>query len=39
MCERAPIRDAEIGALCRSIVSSQQSEIDRMRAKLSELKR
>ena len=37
MCEKAPIRDAEIEKLCRSIISSQQSEIDQMKAKLSQL--
>jgi uncharacterized protein (DUF305 family) len=39
MCEEAPIHDAEIQALCRSIISSQQSEIDQMKAKLSALDR
>lgn len=33
MCEEAPIRDPEIKQLCGSIVSSQQSEIDRMKTK------
>ncbi len=34
MCEQAPITDPEITALCRTIVSSQQAEIDQMKAKL-----
>ena len=37
MCEHASIQDAEIKELCRSIISSQQAEIDQMRAKLGEL--
>lgn len=37
MCERAPISDAEIKRLCQSIRSSQQAEIDQMKAKLREL--
>jgi len=37
MCERAAIQDAEIKALCQTIISSQQAEIDQMRAKLQEL--
>jgi DUF305 family protein family protein len=39
MCEHAPLQDAEIKALCKNIVSSQQSEIDQMKAKLSALGR
>jgi uncharacterized protein (DUF305 family) len=39
MCEKAPIRDPEIKELCTAIVSSQQSEIDRMKAKLAQLER
>ena len=39
MCEQAPIQDAEIKALCKNIISSQQSEIDQMKAKLSALGR
>jgi uncharacterized protein (DUF305 family) len=39
MCERAPIQDSEIKALCRNIISSQQSEIAQMKAKLSALGR
>ena len=34
MCQRAPLVDPEIHALCRSIVQSQQSEIDLMKAML-----
>jgi uncharacterized protein (DUF305 family) len=37
MCEQAPLQDSEIKALCKNIVSSQQSEIDQMKAKLSAL--
>jgi uncharacterized protein (DUF305 family) len=39
MCEQAPTRDPEIKDLCAAIVSSQQSEIDQMKAKLAELER
>ncbi len=39
MCEQAPVQDAEIKALCRTIISSQQSEIDQMKAKLSALEK
>lgn len=34
MCERAPIDDVEIRALCRSILEGQASEIALMKAKL-----
>ena len=34
MCEKAPINDAEIKQLCRTIISSQQKEIDQMKARL-----
>jgi len=37
MCKRAPIRDREIESLCAGIVSSQQAEIDQMKAKLAEM--
>jgi uncharacterized protein (DUF305 family) len=37
MCERAAIRDSEIKQLCQGIVSSQQAEIDQMKAKLRDL--
>jgi Domain of unknown function (DUF305) len=36
MCEAASIRDSEIARLCEGIVSSQQAEINQMRAKLQE---
>lgn len=39
MCEQAPLEDAEIKALCTNIVSSQQSEIDQMKAKLEALQK
>lgn len=37
MCEQAAIQDAEIKDLCKTIISSQQQEIDQMKAKLAEL--
>lgn len=37
MCENAVLQDPEIKELCVSIVSSQQQEIDQMKAKLEEL--
>ncbi|HKY55554.1 MAG TPA: DUF305 domain-containing protein [Anaerolineales bacterium] len=37
MCEQAPIQNSEIQALCQSIISSQQAEIDQMKALLNEL--
>ena len=37
MCEQSPIQDAEIKRLCAAIISSQQSEIDQMKAKLKAL--
>ena len=39
MCEHASIPDTEIKALCETIISSQQAEIDQMKAKLLELER
>jgi hypothetical protein len=39
MCNKAPIQDAEIQELCKSILSGQQSEIDLMKAKLDQLDR
>ena len=39
MCERASIQDPDIKSLCESIISSQQAEIDQMKAKLGELQR
>ena len=38
MCEKAPLQDFEIRELCKNIISSQQSEIDQMKAKLNQLK-
>ncbi len=37
MCEQAAINDPEIKQLCRKIISSQQREIDQMKAKLNTL--
>jgi len=37
MCEEASLKDPEIKALCEAIRSGQQSEIDFMKAKLTEL--
>jgi uncharacterized protein (DUF305 family) len=34
MCEKAPVQSAEITELCRNIISSQQREIDQMKALL-----
>jgi len=34
MCQEAPIRSAEIRRLCQGIISSQQVEIDQMKATL-----
>ena len=34
MCKEAQLRDAEVEALCRTIVANQSSEIDQMRAML-----
>jgi uncharacterized protein (DUF305 family) len=39
MCEKANIQDPEIKDLCQSIISSQQQEIDQMKAKLQELEK
>jgi uncharacterized protein (DUF305 family) len=39
MCEHASIQDAEIQQLCQNIISSQQAEIDQMKAKLAELQK
>jgi len=39
MCEQASIDDPEIKELCGTIISSQQAEIDQMKAKLSELEK
>ena len=37
MCEKAPIQDAEIQALCRTIISGQQEEIAQMKALLNKV--
>lgn len=37
MCERASLQDAELQALCDSIIQSQQEEIDQMEAILQRL--
>lgn len=37
MCEESQIQDPEIRALCDSIIESQQSEIDQMKAMLREM--
>jgi uncharacterized protein (DUF305 family) len=39
MCEEAPIRDPEIKEMCVAIISSQRSEIEQMKAKLTELEK
>jgi uncharacterized protein (DUF305 family) len=39
MCERTDLEDPEIKALCQSIISGQQAEIDQMKAKLQEMDR
>jgi uncharacterized protein (DUF305 family) len=39
MCRKASIQDPEIKQLREAIVSSQQSEIDQMKAKLAEFDR
>lgn len=37
MCEKAPIQDAEIQALCRTIIDGQQEEIAQMKALLNKV--
>ena len=37
MCENASINDTEVKELCKNIISGQQSEINKMKAKLKEL--
>jgi uncharacterized protein (DUF305 family) len=39
MCEEAPVQEPEIRKLCAAIVSSQRSEIDQMKALLTEVER
>jgi uncharacterized protein (DUF305 family) len=36
MCENASLEDQRIRELCKTIISSQRSEIDQMRALLAE---
>lgn len=38
MCEKAPVGDSEIRALCEQILRSQQAEIDQMQAILARLR-
>jgi hypothetical protein len=38
MCQQASLTDADIRQLCQGIVSSQQAEIDQMKAKLRQLR-
>jgi hypothetical protein len=37
MCGKASLKDPEVKELCRSILTSQQAQIDWMRAKLGEI--
>jgi uncharacterized protein (DUF305 family) len=39
ICGEAPVQDEEIRSLCQNIMSSQQSEIDQMKASLARLDR
>jgi uncharacterized protein (DUF305 family) len=39
MCGKAPVQDAEIRQLCRTIIDNQSSEIAQMKAKLRVLER
>ena len=39
MCEKAPVQDAQIQALCRTIISGQQAEIDQMKVMLDRLQK
>lgn len=39
MCGQAPVQDPEIRTLCRSIMPSQQAEIEQMKAILNRLER
>jgi uncharacterized protein (DUF305 family) len=39
MCEHASLDDPEIKELCKNIISSQQAEINQMKAKLLELEK
>jgi hypothetical protein len=39
MCEQTRLHDPEIQQLCKTIISSQQGEIDQMKAKLQQLEK
>ena len=39
MCEKAPIQDAQIQELCRTIISGQQAEIDQMKTILNTMQK
>lgn len=39
MCEEAPLRNPDLQALCKTIITDQQREIDQMKAMLSALDR
>lgn len=39
MCEKAPLQDKEVKALCQTIVTGQRAEIAQMKAKLNNLER
>lgn len=39
MCEKASLEDVDLQALCKSIISGQQSEIDQMKTKLQKIER
>jgi hypothetical protein len=39
MCQKAPIQDPQVTALCRAIISGQQAENDQMKTKLAELEK
>jgi uncharacterized protein (DUF305 family) len=39
MCEKASLANRETKELCRSIIASQQAEIDQMKAMLADLER
>lgn len=39
MCEKAPIQDAQVQELCRTIISGQQAEIDQMKTMLNTMQK
>ena len=39
MCEKASIKDTEVKELCKAIISSQRSEINKMKEKLNKLEK